>query len=81
MFDAPLNKPVSGFTVPKYPHTCNSCQHKTEVAFVVVRDKSGNTKKGAFSQYGYVDKDKSWRLKDGYEFMGWITYCADHYQP
>lgn len=75
--------------ITNYPQYCNSmrpgveCGKDTDVAIITVRDETGKTRTGAFSDFGYVKhqgEDKKLVLRHGYTFMHWNTRCALCYE-
>ena len=68
-----------GYEVPHWPRICQDCNSMTVVALLVV-EENGVKKRGAFSEFGYVNKMNKWILPTRYVFKGWETYCNFHNQ-
>ena len=66
-------------SVPHWPQQCQLCGSETAVALVIVYDDSGTCHRGAFTQFGRIDKTRAWVLNNPYTYSGWLTRCANHY--
>lgn len=82
MFDEQKRPANVQNAIPHWPKTCDNrgCESDTVVAILLVRNREGKLRSGAFSQFGYVDKNKNWLLNDGYQFERWDSKCAECYQ-
>ncbi|MEJ1438509.1 MAG: hypothetical protein RPU61_14570 [Candidatus Sedimenticola sp. (ex Thyasira tokunagai)] len=73
--------------VAPFSHSCglDGCNDEATVAMVQVLGPAGRHMTGFFSEYGYTKKGRTdedarkWLLRDGYQFVGWVTRCAFHY--
>lgn len=75
--------------VPHWPQKCSviGCENDTTVAMLQVRDDRGRILTNAASVFLEMtaqcqpveDASGCWLLRQGFEFVGWVTRCASCY--
>lgn len=74
--------------IQNYPYRCGveGCDHETVVTVLVVRSRTtGEIRTGAFSDFGYLKRGRTQEegeklfVREGYDFVRWVTRCAYHY--
>lgn len=69
------NKPEEA-GLPQYPDTCGIPKCTNETDFVMIKVSSGRGIEHRVASDVLVSTSKPYKLKDGYNYIGWFTRCG-----